>query len=75
MLRFKFQPVDQNYINQLIDKLKNKASYGRDNISTELLKSAKEVLTKPLTLLVNQMLNFGQIPSELKISRVKLVFN
>ena len=27
MLRFKFQPVDQNHISQLIDKLKNKASY------------------------------------------------
>ena len=58
MLRFKFQPVDQNHIKQLIDKLKNKASYGHDNISTELLKSAKDVLTKLLTLLVKQMLNF-----------------
>ena len=74
MLRFKFQPVDQNYISQLIDKLKNKASYGHDNISTKLIKSAKKVLTKPLTLLVNQMLNSGQFPSELKISRVKPLF-
>ena len=74
MLRFKFQPVDQNHISQLIDKLKNKASYGHDNISTKLIKSAKKVLTKPLTLLVNQMLNSGQFPSELKISRVKPLF-
>ena len=48
MLRFIFQPVDQNHISQLIDKLKNKASYGHDNISTKLIKSAKKVLTKPL---------------------------
>ena len=72
MLRFKFQPVDQNHISRLIDKLKNKASYGHDNISTKLIKSAKKVLTKPLTLLVNQMLNSGQFPSELKISRENL---
>ena len=38
MLRFKFQPVDQNHISQLIDKLKNKACYGHDNISTKLIK-------------------------------------
>ena len=34
MLRFKFQPIDQNQFSQLIDKLKNKASYRHDNIST-----------------------------------------
>ena len=66
--------VDQNHISQLIDKLKNKTSYGHDNISTKLIKSAKKVLTKPLTLLVNQMLNSGHFPSELKISRVKTLF-
>ena len=75
IVRFKFQPVDQNHISQLIDQIKNKASYGHDNISTKLIKSAKEVLAKPLTLLVNQMLNSGQFPSELKISRVKPFLN
>ena len=75
MLRLKFQHVDQTHISQLIDKLKNKASYGHDNISTKLIKSAKTVRNKPLTLLVNQMLNSGQFPSELKISRVTPLFN
>ena len=74
MLRFKIQPVDQNHISQLINELKNKASYGHDDISTRLIKSAKEVLTKPFTLLVNQMLIPGQFSSELKISRVKPLF-
>ena len=46
-----------------------------DNISTKLIKSAKKILTKPLTLLVNQMLNSSQFPSELKISPVKLFKN
>ena len=65
MLRFKFLLADQNHISQLINKLNNKTIYGHDNISTKLIKSAKEVLTKPLTLLVNQMLNSGKFLSVL----------
>ena len=56
MLSFKFQLVDQIHtmmihISQLIDKLKKRANYGHDNISTTQIKSAKEVRTKPLTLI------------------------
>ena len=58
----------------MIDKLKNKVSYGYGNISNKLIKSAKEFLVEPLTLLVNQMLKSGHFPSELKISRVKPLF-
>ena len=54
--------------------MKNKASYGHDNISNILIKRAKDVLIEPLALLVNQMLNSGHFPSELKISRVKTSF-
>ena len=61
-------------IGKLIDNLKNKASYGHDNISNILIKRAKEVLIEPLTLLVNQMLKSGHFPSELKMSRVKPLF-
>ena len=68
--RLQFHPVNKEYISKLIDILKNKASYGHDNIESKLIKSAKEVLVEPLTLLVNQMLKSGHFPSELKISRV-----
>ena len=44
------------------------------NISNKLIKSAKEVLVEPLTLLVNQMVESGHFPSELKFSRVKPLF-
>ena len=66
-----FHSVSQDYIGKLIDNLKNKASYGHDNISNILIKRAKEVLIEPLTLLVHQMLKSGHFPSELTISRVK----
>ena len=67
--RLQFHPVNK-YIINLIDKSKNKASYGHDYISNKLIKSVKEVLIRILTLLVNQMLKSGHFPSELKISRV-----
>ena len=69
--RFKFHSVNQDYIGQLIDNLKNKASYRHDNISNKLIKHAKEVLVEPLTLLVNQILKSGHFPSELKLIKVK----
>ena len=55
-------------------KLKNKSSYGYDNISNKLIKSCKNVLIKPLTLILNQCLHTGIYPSQLKLSRVKLIF-
>ena len=72
--KFQFHSVSQDYIGKLIDTLKNKASYGHDNISNILIKRAKEVLIEPLALLVNQMLKSGHFPPELKISRVKPLF-
>ena len=72
--KFQCHSVIQDYIGKLIDNLKNKATYGHDNISNILIKRVKEVLIEPLTLLVNQMLKSGHFPSELKISRVKPLF-
>ena len=54
--------------------MKNKSSYGYDNISNKLIKSAKNVLIKPFTLIANQCLHTGIYPSQLKLSRVKPLF-
>ena len=54
--------------------MKNKSSYGCDNISNKHIKSAKNVFIKPLTLIVNQCLRTGIYPSQLKLSRVKPLF-
>ena len=51
----------------MIDKLNNKASYGHDNISNNLIKSAKEVLVEPLTLLVNQMFKSGHFHDTVRL--------
>ena len=69
-----FNLVDENTILSTINRLKNKSSHGFDNISNILIKKAKHVLVKPLTLLINQTLTTGEFPNELKISKVKPLF-
>ena len=59
---------------KIINKLKNKSSYGHDNISNKLIKCSKDVLAKPLTMLINQTLHTGMFPCDLKLSKVKPLF-
>ena len=68
-----FKLVDENTILSTINRLKNKSSH-ISNISNILIKKAKHVLVKPLTLLINQTLTTGEFPNELKISKVKPLF-
>ena len=73
-MTFNFVPVNEVYIDNVINNLKNKSSCGYDNISNKHIKYAKNVLTKPLTLLANQCLHTKIYPSQLKLSRVKPLF-
>ena len=70
-MTFNFVPVSEVYIDNVINKLKNKSSCGYDIISNIHIKYAKNLLTKPLTLLVNQCLHTGIYPSQLKLSRAE----
>ena len=72
--QLRFTLVDEEHIVGIFNRLKNKSSYGCDNISNKLLKYAKAFLIKPLTLLINQTLSTGVFPNELKISRVRPLF-
>ena len=54
---FKFQNVDEETIANIIDKFSPKNSSGFDGISTKLIKQSKHIFTKPLTIIINQMLN------------------
>ena len=59
-------PSEEN-ISHIINKLKNKVSYGHDSISNIMIKRAHKPLIKPLTLLINQTLCTGIFPNDLKI--------
>ena len=64
-----FIPVEEQQVLTIINSLKDKSSYGHDGISNNLIKRIKDVLIRPLTLLINQMLSLGHFPSQLKISK------
>ena len=61
--RLHFEPVEEHYIIKIINKLKNKQSSGIDGISNSFIKLSKNVLVKPLAIVINQMLNTGIFPS------------
>ena len=71
---FNFTEVNEECIDRIINKMKSKSSTGYDNISNKLIKSARDVLIKPLTLLMNQIIHTGEFPKHLKIAKVKPLF-
>ena len=57
----------------MIDKLPSKTSSGVDGIPTNLLKDITYLISKPLTLIINQCLETGMFTSKLKIAKVGLI--
>ena len=57
---------------EIADQFKN--SSGKDEISNKLLKSIKDEIAKPLTIIINQSLKTGIFPEALKIAKVKLLY-
>ena len=70
-ITFHFVFVNEVYIDNVINKLKNKSSYENDTISNKHIKYAQNVLAKHLTLLINQINHTGIYPDQLKLSHVK----
>ena len=72
--RFQFKCITDNDTRLAIDKLENKSSSGHDGISNKLLKVLKFELSKPLTLIINQMITTGVFPDSFKISKIIPLF-
>ena len=68
--RLKLEPIDESKTRKWIEHLKNKTSTGIDGVSHKLIKIAVNELVSPLTIVINQMLNTGVFPNQLKISKV-----
>ena len=74
-VNFNFRTVDRRHVEEIIDhKIKNKSSTGHDGISTKLLKHLKEIISEPITFIINQAITSGSFPDSLKIARVKALF-
>ena len=72
--RFNFSKVTENEIVVIINNLKSKNSSGKDGIFNKLLKSIKEEISKPLTIIINQCLETGIFPDALKVAKVKPLY-
>ena len=65
--QFSFTPILENETLKIINNLKNKSSYGVDEISNVLLKSISNEIVKPFTLIINQSLETGIFRFHLKL--------
>ena len=55
---------------KIIADLKPKSSAGYDNLSSKLLKDIKGIISRPLSIIINQSLCSGIFPSKLKLAKV-----
>ena len=67
---FNFTAVDGNNIKKIADKLDNKKSFGIDGISNIIMKSIINILIKPITIIINQMLETGVFPDKFKVAKL-----
>ena len=67
---FNFDYTNPDDIGKIIRNLRPKSSAGYDNISTKLLKEIEHVISRPLSIMINQSLCIGIFPDKLKIAKV-----
>ena len=65
----KFVRITEMDVLQLINKMDNKSSSGHDGISNRILKSIKNIICKPIALIINQMIETGVFPTSLKVAK------
>jgi hypothetical protein len=68
------RPVEPREVNTIIRQLKNKSSYGVDELPPRLIKSCVDELTLPYYLLINQSFSDGIFPDLLKTSVIKPIY-
>ena len=71
---FIFHDVLINDVLKIINNFKPKTSTGVDNLSMKLLKNISNSLSIPLSTIINQSLNTGIFPDDLKIAKVIPLF-
>ena len=65
---FKFERVNESYVQDLIRNLKNDSSDGFPEISVKLIKKSELVFSKILTKLINYCIDFSVFPEEWKVA-------
>ena len=68
-LSFQFQYTTPYSIEKIIGDLKPKSSSGYDNLSSKLLKEIKCIISRPLSMIINQSLRSGIFQANLNLPR------
>ena len=71
---FNFHCITERETMKAIDTLENKSSSGHDGISNKIVKLLINKISKPLTVIINQMLKTGIIPDFFKTSKLVPLF-
>ena len=71
---FNFAYTNRDDIAKIIRYLRPKSSVGHDNISTKLLKEIEHIVSRPLSIIINQSLCTGIFPDKLTIGKVIPLF-
>ena len=72
--KFTLNEVNEQTVARIIEKIPAKNSCGYDDISSIFLKQITTSIIKPLTIVINQVLNNGIFPDKLKIAKVVPIF-
>ena len=67
-------PVNCSELCNIIQKLKNKNSFGADGISNKVLKLCCNSIIEPLQILINRCMREGSFPKSLKIAKVVPIY-
>ena len=67
-------PTNETEIINIVKKFKNKKCAGNDDLRLDIIKLTIFQIVKPLVLLINQSLQHGIVPDELKIAKVCPIF-
>ena len=71
---FYFQYTNPSGILKIIQGLKPKTSAGYDHLSSKVFKDIADIVSTPLSIIINQYLCSGIFPSKLKIAKVIPLF-
>ena len=69
-----FNPVTEHELSSIVFNLPNKKSSGHDFVNCPLIKEVIDVISKPLTFIMNLSLSTGRIPDSMKIASVIPIF-
>ena len=69
-MKFSLHTVTENQVNKAIKSLKSKTSSGIDFVSSAIIKMSADIITTPLTNIINTSIAEGVFPDSWKIAKI-----